>query len=130
MLLDFVGVDTLCFAGDLFGERWLWMYWSKLDSVDDFDGEPYRTVGISICCVKSIKKFVVVLSSRAGVVPLFNLLGVGDGEREGDERFRDVPGVRSTCLPGVRVFVGLCRSCAKTVMSGISEKVLAQVSSA
>ena len=71
----------------------------------------------------------MVLSALAGVA-LFNLLGVGDGDRECDERLRDVRGVDSACLPGVRVLVGLCRSFANTVMSGISEKVLAQVSSA
>ncbi len=126
MLLCLVGVDMLCFAGDL---RWLWMYCSKFDSVCDFVGEPCLNGGTSICCVKSIKKLVVVLSSFA-VAGVFNLLGVGDGEREGDERLRDVRGVGSICLPGVRLLVGLCRSCAKVVISGISEKVLAHVSSA
>ena len=105
------------------------MYCNRLDSVEDLNGEPGLTVGISICCVKSIKKFVVVLSSIAGVA-LFNLRGVGDGDREGDDRLRDVRGVDSACLPGVRVLVGLCRSFANTVISGISENVLAQVSSA
>jgi hypothetical protein len=129
MLLCLVGVDTFCFAGDLLGERWLWMNCSRLDSVCDLVGEPCLNVGISICCVKSMRKLVVVLSSFE-VAGVFNFLGVGEGEREGDERLRDVRGVGSACLPGVRDLLGLWRSCAKTVMSGISEKVLAQVSSA
>jgi hypothetical protein len=83
------------------------MYCKRFDSVDDLVGEPCLIVGMfSICCVKSIRKLLVVLSSLA-VPGVFSLLGVGDGDREGDERLRDVRGVGSTSLPGVRVLVGL-----------------------
>lgn len=82
----------------------------------------------SICCVKSIRKLVVPSAfAWAGV---FCLRGVGEGEREGEGRLRVVCGVAGS-LPGVRtlVFVGLWPSLAKSVISGISEKVLKQVSS-
>jgi hypothetical protein len=50
--------------------------------------------------------------------------GVGDGERDGDGRFR-----LDSCL-GVRMsLVALCPSLAKSVISGISENVLKHVSS-
>ena len=77
------------------------MYCNRFDSVDDFAGEPgLFVVPPSNCCVKSIRKLVV--SSRCPIVAgVFCLLGVGDGDREGDERFRDVGGVNSAFPRGV-----------------------------
>lgn len=106
----------------------------RLGSVDDFAGEidADGRVTPSICCVKSIK-FSVSFPSRAGVLCR---RGVGDGEREIDSerRLREVCGVFAPSLrPGVRRksprLVGDCPSFAKRVISGISEKVLKQVSS-
>lgn len=75
----------------------------------------------------------LVVPSWFAAAGVFCRLGVGDGEREGDERLRDVRGVASTLPRGVRCisprFVGLWPSFAKTVMSGISEKALKHVSS-
>lgn len=103
------------------------MYCSKFDSVADLPGERFlNPVTPSICCVKSIKKLVV--SSALPNAGVFARRGVGDGERDGEDRFRDVRGVGSAIVRGVwksmSVLVGLCLSLAKVVMSGISEKVL------
>lgn len=73
----------------------------------------------------------VVPSWFAGV---FCLRGVGDGERDGDERFLEGRGVACVfSVPGVRErsprLVGLCPSFAHKVISGTSEKALKHVSS-
>ena len=78
------------------------MYCSRFDSVADFAGEPVglKLLVPSICCVKSMRKLVVSsrLTDPAGV---FCLLGVGDGERDDEGRFRDVRGVAAFLPLGV-----------------------------
>jgi hypothetical protein len=109
------------------------MYCSKFGSVEDLLGE-IDALGRempSICCVKSSSRFVVSSEPRSGVR---RLRGVGDGDREDDDRrLREVEGVGAASRPGVRVMsprlVGLWPSLAKMVISGISENVLKQVSS-
>lgn len=108
------------------------MYCNRFDSVADLLGDVCLwVVAPSICCVKSIRKLVV--SSCLPTAGVFCFLGVGDGEREVDDRLREVRGVASEVPRGVRVMsprlVGLWPSLAKTVISGISEKVLKHVSS-
>lgn len=65
--------------------------------------------------------------------PFFARRGVGEGDREGEGRLRDVRGVASAILPGVRSesprLAGLWPIFAHVVISGTSEKALKPVSS-
>lgn len=72
----------------------------------------------------------LVVPSALAWPGVFCLRGVGEGDREGEGRLRVERGVVAS-RAGVRrpVFVGLWPSLAKRVISGISEKVLKQVSS-